>query len=357
MSYLAPYFNYDVFMSYAHGRVAGGADPPLKRWSQAMVDSLKADVGSLFSDLDELTIWDDRSLDPTAALSDELRKKVERSCLLLIVMSPRYLSSAWCTDELAWFEREFAERCKGPGRVFIVRAVSTDTKKWPKFLKDERGHPDLGFRFHRETELDEENVAPYGWPDLVDRNEDFYRSLATLRTTLVQRLRDFKKNYDRQATPAPRTGTAAARRSPRLYLHARPEYDELRLSLSNDLRAVGCTVVTPVATATGGSLADWTAESRARIQAAQHCDALTLLRASPDRSFGDELCDIAIDERERANAERGAPLPCAVLDASGTPFPMADFALRNSIELFDIKTPAWQSSFKAWMNSSCGVVA
>jgi TIR domain-containing protein len=108
MPYLAPHFHYDMFMSYAHGHVPGVDDPPLRRWSQAMIAALKADIGSLFTEFDQLTIWDDRSLDPTAALTDELREKIERSCLLLIVMSPRYLSSAWCTDELTWFAREFA---------------------------------------------------------------------------------------------------------------------------------------------------------------------------------------------------------------------------------------------------------
>lgn len=350
MPYFAPYFDYDVFMSYAHGHVAGVSDPPLKRWSQALIDRLNADVLSLFTDFDELTIWDDRNLDPTAALTDELRKKVERSCLLLIVMSPRYLKSAWCTDELTWFERQFAERRKGPGRVFIVRAVSTDRNKWPGFLKDERGHADLGFRFHRET--DEENVEPYGWPDLVDRNEDFYRALATLRTTLVKRLRELKTSYGRQAAPIATSPAAPAQRPPRLYLHARPEYDALRLTVSNELRAAGCNVVTPVAAATGGSLTDWATESRARIEAAQRCDALTLLRGSDDPAFGDELLDIAGDERERINSARGTLLPCAVLDASRAPFPMADFARRNSIALFDLDELAWRSSFTGWAQSS-----
>ena len=259
MPYLAPHFHYDMFMSYAHGHVPGVDDPPLRRWSQAMIDGLKADIGSLFTEFDQLTIWDDRSLDPTAALTDELREKIERSCLLLIVMSPRYLGSAWCTDELTWFAREFAERRKGPGRVFIVRAVSTDANNWPSCLKDERGHADLGFRFHRET--DQENVEPYGWPDLIHRNEDFYRSLAALRTTLVRRLREIKKSYDLQAAPVAATTAAAARRPPRLYLHARPEYEPLRANVSNELRAAGCTVVTPIAPKTGGSLADWTEES------------------------------------------------------------------------------------------------
>jgi TIR domain len=305
MPYLAPYFDFDVFMSYAHGRASGVADPPLKRWSQALIDRLKDDIGNLFTEFDDIAIWDDRSIDPTAALSEELRKKVERACLLLIVMAPRYLASSWCTDELKWFEAQFIERRKGPGRVFIVRAVSTDRNGWPTFLKDARGHADLGFRFHRET--DEPNVEPYGWPDLVDRNEDFYRALASLRTTLVQRLREIKQDLARQVAPVAKTVAAPISR-PRLYLHARPEYDALRASISDELRAAGCNVVTPIAAAAGGSLADWTTESRARIEAAQLCDALTLLRGSPDPSFGDELLDIAIDERERINTARASSL-------------------------------------------------
>jgi hypothetical protein len=116
-------------------------------------------------------------------------------------------------------------------------------------------------------------------------------------------------------------------------------------------------VVTPIALKTSGSLADWTEESQARIEAAQRCDALTLLRGSGGDGFGDELCDIAIDERERINAARGAPLACAVLDASRAPFPMAEFARRNGIELFDLNQPAWRSSLKAWADSSREVVA
>jgi hypothetical protein len=71
--------------------------------------------------------------------------------------------------------------------------------------------------------------------------------------------------------------------------------------------------------------------------------------------IGDELLDIAIDERERINTARGAPLPCVVLDASRAPFPMADFALSNRIALFDLGEPAWRSSFKAWAESSRSV--
>jgi hypothetical protein len=357
MPYLAPHFHHDVFMSYAHGHIPGVLSSnsevlvdPLKRWSQALIDKLREDLGSLFTEFDELDIWDDRSIDPTAPMTDELRNKVKNSCLLLIMMSPRYLASAWCTDELTWFEHQFTERRKGLGRVFIVRAVSTDCNKWPAFLKDERGHADLGFLFHRET--DDENVEPYGWPDLFERNEQYRRALGTLRTTLVVRLREVKKIYDRQLVPFVKKAAAPVRRPPRVYLHARPEYDELRKSVSDELREAGCNVVTPVPATSGGSQADWTAESRDRIEVAQHCDALTLLRGSADHYFEYELLDIAMDERERINAARGSVLPCAVLDASRSPFPMAEFARRNRIALFDLGEPAWRMSFKGWAETS-----
>jgi hypothetical protein len=73
-----------------------------------------------------------------------------------------------------------------------------------------------------------------------------------------------------------------------------------------------------------------------------------LLRGSDDPAFADELLDIAVDERERISAARGAPLACAVLDASGADFPLADFARQNRIEYFDRSSPGWRPSFKAW---------
>ena len=175
MAYLAPHFEYDIFMSYSHGAVPGIENPPLKRWSQAFIDRLKADILSTRNDFDSLDIFDDRDADRTTGLSDQLKNIVEQSGLLLIVMSPRYLGSSWCTDELDWFVEQFAHRHKGSGRVFIVRSISTDEERWPEVLKDSRGHSDLGFRFHPAT--NEDGTTPYGWPDLLDKNEDFYKDL------------------------------------------------------------------------------------------------------------------------------------------------------------------------------------
>jgi hypothetical protein len=139
-SYLAPYFDHDVFMSYAHGRLPGEAYAPLRSWSQKFIDLLRADIYALQPELSAVRFWDDRNVDPTAALTQDIKEKVERSGVLLIMMSPRYLASDWCKNELHWFKVQFEGRHRSPGRVFVVRAVSTNTDLWPDFLKDESGH-------------------------------------------------------------------------------------------------------------------------------------------------------------------------------------------------------------------------
>src|SRR5262249_57197165 len=89
------------------------------------------------------------------------------------------------------------------------------------------------------------------------------------------------------------------RRPPRLYLHARPEYEPLRVNVSNELRAAGCTVVTPIAPKTGGSLADWTEESQARIEA---LNIATPLRCCGDRATPASATNCATSPSTSANA-------------------------------------------------------
>src|SRR6516162_9767608 len=160
-SYLAPNFDPDVFMSYAHGAEQGSHYAPLRTWSQAFIDILRADIRALRPDLGVVNFWDDRRIDPTAALTDEIKATAERSGVLLIMMSEAYLLSKWCTDELTWFKAQFLDRRVYPGRVFVVRAVSTNTDRWPDFLKDSSGQPDIGFQFHQETT--DIGIEPYGW--------------------------------------------------------------------------------------------------------------------------------------------------------------------------------------------------
>jgi TIR domain len=349
MPYLAPRFDHDVFMSYAHGRRPGRSDAPLRNWSQKFIDLLGNEIYALRPDIGAVHFWDDRNIDLTAALTEELKFKVERSGLLLIMMSPAYLSSEWCTKELDWFKEQFLGRRRSPGRVFVIRAVSTNTELWPDFLKDSSGQPDIGFQFHQETT--DIGTEPYGWPDLSERTREFNSMFATLRTTLIKRLEAIRAGL--QSTPSPLSAPQGPTRPRRLYLHAPTAADNVRAAVETELRVDGYSIVPAVPRAATDSLSAWQAEVNARVQVAQKCDALTLLRPPDDPSFDDEFLEVGADELGRINAaRRDRPLPCAVLDGSGTPFALAEYAKRSGIELFDLSDPSWRPEFKTWLEEA-----
>jgi hypothetical protein len=347
MAYLAPYFEHDVFMSYAHGRIPGRPEAPLRDWSRSFIDHLRADMFALQTDIGTAEFWDDRLGDPTDRLTDEIKYHVEHSGVLLIIMSPRYLASDWCSKELHWFRQQFLNRRVSPRRVFVVRAVSTNTDLWPDFLKDSSGHPDIGFQFHEETTR--AGIEPFGWPDLNERSNEFNKMLRSLRTTLIGRLEKIRASEqaarDDGASPARGNRTGP----PLIYLHTPLGSAALRAKVKGELRDDGYCVAPAVRPATGPS--DWQREAEDRIRAAQACDALTLLRPSNDARFDYEFREVGKHELSRINAARASrPLPCAVLDGSATRFESAEFAERSGIALFDLSNPGWRPAFRAWFD-------
>jgi hypothetical protein len=138
-----------------------------------------------------------------------------------------------------------------------------------------------------------------------------------------------------------------------LYLHAPLGPDDIRAQVENDLRDDGYLIVPAVQRAVGNELADWQAEATARVQAAQKCDVLTLLRSTDDPSFNNEFLVVEADELPRIKtARRGRPLPCAILDRSKAPFELVDFATRTGVALFDLSNPAWRPQFKTWLSEA-----
>ncbi len=345
MSYLAPHFAPDVFVSYSHGAPKGGL-APLRDWSWDLVDRLKAGIRSLKSEFDGLEVWMDPDIDPTVLLTDDLRMKAGGCGVLMIVMSERYLESRWCRDELEWFKAQIRDRAGPDGRVFVIRAQQTDTNLWPDFLRDDRGHAMKGFPFS-----DPVTGEPRGFQQPRPSDEEYYKELGRLRLWLTTRLRELR---DRAAVEAQARATAAAptarmgRR--RVFIHAPPDTEALRAEVDTALISDGFAPVAPLVGA-GKSLADWQREARAlRLETAKRCVALTLLRVADEGRFIGDLFDIGVDERERIEAERGAPLPCAVFDKTGEPLPL-DVA-RHAIKHFDLRLSDWRSQFRAWLDAS-----
>jgi hypothetical protein len=344
MAFLRPYFEYDAFVSYSHG-VRAGDDAPLRDWTLELIRRLETDVRLVDAEFDDLHIWRDEQIDPTIHLTDELRGKVSHSGILMIVMSPRYLSSAWCKDELDWFKQQIENRARDQGRVFVIRALPTLETSWPDFLRDTRGHALPGFQFH--DNLD--SSMPYGWRGAGTNRDGYVRELGRLQTAIIKRLRELRTNAARRDNGASPASAAAIAGPRRICLYARPEYaeasDEVKRVLSQD----GIPAVNLVADP-GRGIADFARESRARIESLKRCDALALLRGDADEHFVDDLFEIGVDERERIEDARGTRLPCAVLDRSGLALPvdLAGFG----IERFDLGRDDWRGNFRFWLNQA-----
>jgi hypothetical protein len=344
MAFLRPLFEYDVFVSYSQGGRAGNADTPLKDWTLDLIRRLETDIRAVDTEFDDLHIWRDEQIDPTIHLTDELRAKVTGSGILIIVMSPRYLASAWCQDELQWFKQQVEDRLRDQGRVFVVRALPTNEASWPDFLRDTRGHALPGFRFH-----DKQDSMPYGWRGAGTNRDAYVQELWRLQTALVRRLRELRASAQRWTKMKISLGPVSAGGPRRIYLHARPEYAAVYNEVKRILSQDGITPISAVADP-GHDIADWTRESRARIETAKRCDALALLRGDGDERFIGDLLEIGVDERERIQSARGASLPCAVLDHSGRvlPIDVSDYG----IERFDLGDEDWRGKFHGWLDQA-----
>jgi len=344
VAYLAPHFEYDVFVSYSHGDPNNAGASPLKRWTNDFIRELKAEVQSVDTEFDDLHLWFDEQIDPTAALTQELRDSVKGSGILMIIMSPRYLASSWCKDELEWFRERVRNRSNEQGRVFVIRALPTNESDWPDFLRDERGNSHIGFRFH-----DLITKRPYGWRGTNENNEEYAQQLWTLQTALTKRLRELRARQEsrvkaQSAASLPPTGGTR-----RVYLHAGIDQTPARNDIQRLLSEFGI-IPLSAAVGTGKTLADWNNEAIARFEAAKRCDALALIRGDDNESFIGDLLEIGVDERQRIETARGTPLPCAVLDRSGAPLPIEVPGQR--IERFDLRHEGWRTEFGAWLEDA-----
>jgi len=339
---------HDVFVSYSHGDPLGERETPLTIWTSEFIRALGATIRSTDPELRGLDIWFDAHFDRTQHLTDELRHRVKSSGILMVIMTPAYLESLWCRDELDWFEEQIADRKRAAGRIFVIHALPTDRAKWPAFLQDDLGNALVGFPFY-----DPQSEKPFGWgaEDIIRSGKEFNNPLWTLKTALTRRLRDLRGPAPKEAAAEPglvhRSGAAR-----RIYLHLRPDpdYAKLREQVGEDLKKDGLLpipVSQPAAAANG--MNDWVIERKRRLRDARHCAALGLVRAGDDESFALDLYEIGVEDRDLIEEEKGVKPPCAVFDSASEAL---DFDYQGfEINRFDIRAPNWRDEFRAWLDA------
>ena len=109
-------FDHDVFVSYAHD----DNRPPVGHgftagWVTTLVGNPDGMAGVL-----PKSIAIDHQLKPGDPFNVDLCLKVERSAVLLILLSQNYIASQWCGTELDHFIRTRGDDPAKPRNVFVV---------------------------------------------------------------------------------------------------------------------------------------------------------------------------------------------------------------------------------------------
>jgi TIR domain-containing protein len=212
MGFLREY-SFDIFLSYAHGPTGRTHNSNqqlnlLSEWTRRFVedltDQLDHNLGRYGNE--RVKIFWDPDLEGSGSLTGNLKQKVEESALFLAVMSPFYLKSPWCLDEIKWFlsgSTQENPELRRFGRTFVARIEPTDHNSWPDEFKDELGKPMWGHFFHPKADP-HESVVPFGWPcpnrDVVNYWSEIVR-LGNEITTKLLRLKALEN------TPAGKAGS------------------------------------------------------------------------------------------------------------------------------------------------------
>jgi hypothetical protein len=201
---LVPGFDHDVFVSYAH------ADD-LQPVGYGVGDGW---VTTLVSNLDRMpavarkTISIDHQLKPGDPFNADLRAKVERSALLLLLLSQNYIESTWCGTELEHFIRTHANDPAKPRDVFVVELAPFNdlTGEIPANVRAVRKELIHAIFWRRPQRSSVPLLAGYPTPKPDD--DLYWQQIRELAVAIDGRLRDLQDAVTQAS--APQTGSARA---------------------------------------------------------------------------------------------------------------------------------------------------
>ncbi len=300
-----PNFEYDLFISYSHVD-----NKPLTKgqrgWIDAFCEALQVRLAQVVSKNMRL-FRDDPELAGNDRFESRLKNELRRTAFLVSIVSPSFLESDWCLDELRIFSAaEADERDWAGDKARIFKVV-----KWPVEIDD---YPDplrglLGYEFFT---WDEKGVPIELRPDF---GEERWQQL------FVQRLNDLALQIRRSVkelleTFHPEPGTVVRRVAPRgghtVYL-AQASYDlqEARDAIRRELEQRGHGVLPDGEIPLGPGLRDFVSGQLARAEMSIHPVGANygLIPEAEDESIVELQYELAKQRGKQPGFERVVWLP------------------------------------------------
>jgi hypothetical protein len=198
MTYV-PGYEFDVFVSYAW--VDNEAlDPADQGWVDALYHALDTTLAQKIGRKEAFSIWRDRkNLPGNQEISSHIPDQVRNSAIFLAILSPGYVSSKYCLQELQTFVNNVksVENVKtgAAQRLFVVYKDPIDEfrHKMPEEFRDLRKYkfwkPDLN-----------QKPRTLGWPlprrDVADDLPLYYLNIRDLADEIVVKLDEMKVAAD-----------------------------------------------------------------------------------------------------------------------------------------------------------------
>jgi hypothetical protein len=317
MSYVGKPFDYDLFVSYAHAEAETNC-PLIRNWSrhnagrirELLATALNVECGS-----EVQVFFDDRVLVSGQPLTETLREKVQRSALLLVLMSPHYPKKSWCLDELEWFFQQTAHDGRGQEHCTVLRIQPLGEDAWPKRLRDERGKPVLYHDFVDPlTELPV-CLTSVGASQLEDALLKPFIEIRGKLTSLRKQLQ-----ARRQMT---NSGPQRPADRPVIYFEADPDEEASWQNLKAELRDLA--IVRPANLTRASSVSDPLDREQQKQRQAQFAlsNGLVLLHCRTGTWIENAVANVYLD-RQLLRQRRHLDLPWAILDRIGAPPNVAD---------------------------------
>ena len=356
MAYVGSPFEFDIFISYSHGGDDGQGRGYLQPWSTAFVQELDRELRSDPRFRQSLRIFLDSDrrgagVDPMAALTEQLKTDIGAAALLVVLMSPDYLTSAWCKDEREWWlARQAAAGLQTDERVAVIRMWPT-ADPWPPAFADSRGQPLVGFQFHTH----DEPVRPLGWTEMPGPfQSDFRKALLPIVGRLYQALDAMKARADAQRRAQEEAARLANAGGQIIYLQGRsdhaPEWQRVMAELGNS----GFAVLPDCPDTVESDPQKLAAMQENRVRTISGCDALLLIGTDDTRALDADLVTVGRLDRQSARARSNRLLPCGLLNIVGDAIAtQARKTLTRAVQAdwIDATRSPWAPAVQQWLAS------
>lgn len=184
---------HDIFVSYAHvdNEILPGEE---QGWVTQFITTLEVYLRQKLGRREHYSLWRDPELPGNVPLTPEIIETVKESQIFLMILSPGYVTSNWCLDELATFVKS---RGVDSGRVFVVERDKLTESDRPRVLADLKG-----YAFWVADKQQQGVTRTLGTPATIKYRADYFRQVEDLAIQLVQCVKQLRKQ-DRSAGSMP----------------------------------------------------------------------------------------------------------------------------------------------------------